>query len=191
MGGDRFIPVRNSKQMDVASFLLSKENEPLDTNNSSVSSVSCCHTSPLMCDTFIFSKWKTITNRCVTGQPESHVHVTKRIQHWGCKDLAPWREAAECCRGCVTSLGGLHECHIFKHVLVSFKMSCLLFFVKGYQNNLKVLYSQTMTPASVKKTRYISSTPERILDAPELRNDFCKCTLMFLFTENIFSKQTP
>lgn len=45
MGGDRFIPVRNSKQMDVASFLLSKENEPVDTNTSSVSSVSW-HASP-------------------------------------------------------------------------------------------------------------------------------------------------
>lgn len=33
MGGDRFIPIRNSKQMDVASFLLTKENEPVDTNN--------------------------------------------------------------------------------------------------------------------------------------------------------------
>uniref|UniRef100_A0AAQ5Y8L9 CDC20/Fizzy WD40 domain-containing protein n=1 Tax=Amphiprion ocellaris TaxID=80972 RepID=A0AAQ5Y8L9_AMPOC len=43
---------------------------------------------------------------------------------------------------------------------------------EGYQNNLKVLYSQATTPASVKKTRYISSTPDRILDAPDLRNDF-------------------
>ncbi|XP_068197130.1 cell division cycle protein 20 homolog [Antennarius striatus] len=43
---------------------------------------------------------------------------------------------------------------------------------EGYQNNLKVLYSQSVTPASVRKTRYISSTPDRILDAPELRNDF-------------------
>lgn len=44
----------------------------------------------------------------------------------------------------------------------------------GYQNNLKVLYSQVPTPVSLKKTRYISSVPERILDAPEIRNDFCK-----------------
>lgn len=44
----------------------------------------------------------------------------------------------------------------------------------GYQNNLKVLYSQVQTPVSVKKSRYIASVPERILDAPELRNDFCK-----------------
>lgn len=41
MGGDRFIPVRNSKQMDVASFLLTKENEPADAkNNTALSSVS-------------------------------------------------------------------------------------------------------------------------------------------------------
>lgn len=41
MGGDRFIPVRNSKQMDVASFLLTKENEPADAkNNTALSLVS-------------------------------------------------------------------------------------------------------------------------------------------------------
>lgn len=40
MGGDRFIPTRNSKQIEVASFLLSKENEPVDSNNPGVSSVS-------------------------------------------------------------------------------------------------------------------------------------------------------
>lgn len=41
MGGDRFIPTRNTKQMDVASFLLTKENEPVDANEAGVSSVSC------------------------------------------------------------------------------------------------------------------------------------------------------
>lgn len=46
MGGDRFIPIRNSKQMDVASFLLSKENESVDITNTAVSSVSYFDTSP-------------------------------------------------------------------------------------------------------------------------------------------------
>lgn len=32
MGGDRFIPTRNSKQMDVANFLLTKENESSEGN---------------------------------------------------------------------------------------------------------------------------------------------------------------
>lgn len=41
MGGDRFIPVRNNKQMDVASFLLTKENEPVEAkNNTALPSVS-------------------------------------------------------------------------------------------------------------------------------------------------------
>lgn len=45
----------------------------------------------------------------------------------------------------------------------------------GYQNNLKVLYSQKMTPGSSRKnSRYIPSMPDRILDAPEIRNDYCK-----------------
>ena len=56
----------------------------------------------------------------------------------------------------------------------------LPFWSTGYQNNLKVLYSQ-VTPSSVKKTRYISPIPDRILDAPELRNDFCKLMFWPLF----------
>lgn len=47
MGGDRFIPIRNSKQMDVASFLLTKENEPVDTNNTAGPSV-CLIYSPMI-----------------------------------------------------------------------------------------------------------------------------------------------
>lgn len=50
----------------------------------------------------------------------------------------------------------------------------------GYQNRLKVLYSQKATPGSSRKTcRYIPSLPDRILDAPEIRNDYCKCILTF------------
>lgn len=59
----------------------------------------------------------------------------------------------------------------------------------GYQNNLKVLYSQTPTPASIKKSRYISSTPDRILDAPDLRNDFCKLDTRFSYLYNFTSSQ--
>ncbi|KAM7237708.1 hypothetical protein CapIbe_011952 [Capra ibex] len=44
---------------------------------------------------------------------------------------------------------------------------------EGYQNRLKVLYSQKATPGSSRKTcRYIPSLPDRILDAPEIRNDY-------------------
>lgn len=48
MGGDRFIPIRNTKQMDVASFLLTKENEPVDTNNTAGTSVSYFDKSPFV-----------------------------------------------------------------------------------------------------------------------------------------------
>uniref|UniRef100_A0A3Q4HRU4 Cell division cycle 20 homolog n=1 Tax=Neolamprologus brichardi TaxID=32507 RepID=A0A3Q4HRU4_NEOBR len=102
MGGDRFIPTRNSKQMDVATFLLTKENEP-ETQKA----------------------WSVSLN--------GYNVEDAKILHLGGKPLnAP----------------------------------------EGYQNNLKVLYTQTATPASIKKSRYISSTPDRILDAPDLRNDF-------------------
>ncbi|XP_029381153.1 cell division cycle protein 20 homolog [Echeneis naucrates] len=111
MGGDRFIPVRNSKQMDVASFLLAKENEPVDANTTAASGNQ--------------KAWSMSLN--------GYNIEDAKILHLGGKPLnAP----------------------------------------EGYQNNLKVLYSQGATPASTTKTRYISSTPERILDAPELRNDF-------------------
>lgn len=60
------------------------------------------------------------------------------------------------------------------------------FQLTGYQNNLKVLYSQAMTPASVKKARYISSTPDKILDAPDLRNDFCKFPLKIAKIDHLY-----
>ncbi|XP_062285057.1 cell division cycle protein 20 homolog [Scomber scombrus] len=112
MGGDRFIPTRNSKQMDVASFLLSRENEPVNTNNAAGTSESQ-------------KAWSMTLN--------GYNIEEAKILHLGGKPLnAP----------------------------------------EGYQNNLKVLYSQVTTPVSTKKTRYISSAPDRILDAPQLRNDF-------------------
>jgi len=45
---------------------------------------------------------------------------------------------------------------------------------EGYQNSLKVLYTQNTTKKgeSTKPTRHISSTPSRVLDAPELLNDY-------------------
>ncbi|XP_015188503.1 PREDICTED: cell division cycle protein 20 homolog [Polistes dominula] len=44
---------------------------------------------------------------------------------------------------------------------------------EGYQNPLRVVYSQTKTPASVKASiRYIPQTPDRILDAPDIIDDY-------------------
>ncbi|XP_070563787.1 cell division cycle protein 20 homolog [Ptychodera flava] len=44
---------------------------------------------------------------------------------------------------------------------------------EGYQNNLRVLYSQNKTPGSCRKTiRHIPQLPERILDAPEILDDY-------------------
>lgn len=113
VGGDRFIPTRNAKQMDVASFLLSKENEPVDASATSEAA----------------SAEKRAWSVTLNGYDIEEA----KILHLGGKPLnAP----------------------------------------EGYQNNLKVLYSQVPTPVSTKKTRYIASVPDRILDAPELRNDF-------------------
>ncbi|KAL4608286.1 hypothetical protein GN956_G25262 [Arapaima gigas] len=113
-GGDRFIPSRNNKQLEVASFLLSKENEPVDPNVSTVSDMTSFYNDlPIYVAGYFYrgSRWYS---------------------------------------------------------------ACLKFpsSVQGYHNSLKVLYSHVPTPVSAKKTRYISSLPERILDAPDLRNDF-------------------
>merc|ERR1740128_289711 len=95
--------------MDVASFLLSKENEPIETNTSTQNQ----------------KAWSMTLN--------GYDLEEAKILHLSGKPLnAP----------------------------------------EGYQNNLKVLYSQVPTPVSVRKSRYISTTPERILDAPDIRNDF-------------------
>uniref|UniRef100_A0A674DRF4 Cell division cycle 20 homolog n=1 Tax=Salmo trutta TaxID=8032 RepID=A0A674DRF4_SALTR len=113
-GGDRFIPTRNSKQMDLASFLLSKENEPMATN-------------PYAATSENQKAWSVTLNGYDIGEA--------KILHLEGKPLnAP----------------------------------------EGYQNNLKVLYSQVPTPVSTKKTRYISSVSDTFLEASELRNDFCE-----------------
>lgn len=44
---------------------------------------------------------------------------------------------------------------------------------EGYQNSLKVLYSQAHNPTSCKKSiRHIPQVPERILDAPQILDDY-------------------
>ncbi|CAN9503440.1 unnamed protein product [Ophioblennius macclurei] len=115
MGGDRYIPVRNTNQMDVASFLLSKENDKSDTDATAASSVN---------DLEKQKAWSMALNGFNIDDA--------KILHLRGKPNVP----------------------------------------EGYQNNLKVLYSQVSTPASMKKTRYISSRPDRVLDAPDVRNDF-------------------
>ncbi|XP_045499370.1 cell division cycle protein 20 homolog [Colias croceus] len=44
---------------------------------------------------------------------------------------------------------------------------------EGYQNRLRVVYSQAKVPSSVKNTtRYIPQLPDRILDAPDIIDDY-------------------
>ncbi|XP_014251198.1 cell division cycle protein 20 homolog [Cimex lectularius] len=42
----------------------------------------------------------------------------------------------------------------------------------GHQNHLKVVYSQSKTPSSKSTSRYIPQAPDRILDAPEIVDDY-------------------
>ena len=52
-------------------------------------------------------------------------------------------------------------------------------FPSGYHNSLSVVYSTCKTPASMvkKASRNIPQVPERILDAPEILDDYCKFAL--------------
>lgn len=45
---------------------------------------------------------------------------------------------------------------------------------EGYQNHLRVVYSQQRTPAQIKSSRYIPQAPDRILDAPAIIDDYCE-----------------
>lgn len=52
----------------------------------------------------------------------------------------------------------------------------LIVVLAGHLNDLRVLYSQNKTPStsSKKNARHIPQVPERILDAPDLIDDYCK-----------------
>ncbi|TEA37067.1 hypothetical protein DBR06_SOUSAS210228, partial [Sousa chinensis] len=111
-GGDRYIPHRSASQMEVASFLLSKENQPEDSQTPTKKEHQ--------------KAWALNLNGF-------DVEEAKILRLSGKPQNAP----------------------------------------EGYQNRLKVLYSQKATPSSSRKTcRYIPSLPDRILDAPEIRNDY-------------------
>lgn len=46
---------------------------------------------------------------------------------------------------------------------------------EGYMNPLKVMYSQSKSSSTVKaSSRYIPQSPERILDAPDIIDDYCE-----------------
>jgi hypothetical protein len=49
--------------------------------------------------------------------------------------------------------------------------------MEEYQNSLKVLYSAQPSKKgeTVKPTRHIASAPVRVLDAPDMLDDYCKC----------------
>uniref|UniRef100_A0A7M4FHY6 Cell division cycle 20 n=1 Tax=Crocodylus porosus TaxID=8502 RepID=A0A7M4FHY6_CROPO len=110
-GGDRYIPHRSAMQMEVANFLLTKEN---DDSEDTPTKKEQQKTWAVNLNGFDVEEAKILR---LSGKPQN----------------AP----------------------------------------EGYQNNLKVLYSQKATPGSSRKNgRYIPSMPDRILDAPEIRNDY-------------------
>lgn len=66
----------------------------------------------------------------------------------------------------------LHGCDINKHRILSYQIKAPTA-PEGFQNPNRILYTQTKTPASVKTTgRYVSHAPDRILDAPDIIDDY-------------------
>nr|XP_018905377.1 PREDICTED: cell division cycle protein 20 homolog [Bemisia tabaci] len=66
----------------------------------------------------------------------------------------------------------LHGCDISQTRILAFQKKAPAP-PEGYVNPLKVLYSQSKTPMSAKATsRYIPHAPDRILDAPEIVDDY-------------------
>ena len=65
-----------------------------------------------------------------------------------------------------------YMCHVL--LLTFFDFTDLLFL--GHLNDLRVLYGQNKTPSTStkKNARHIPQVPERILDAPDLIDDYCK-----------------
>lgn len=60
---------------------------------------------------------------------------------------------------------------------------------ESHQNPLRVVYS-IKTPMSTKSgSRYIPTSPERILDAPDIINDYCKDTELHVFSIEYLSRK--
>lgn len=66
----------------------------------------------------------------------------------------------------------LHGCDINKERILSYQKKAPSA-PMGFLNPMRVLYTQTKTPASVKASnRYIPQQPDRILDAPDIVDDY-------------------
>jgi len=54
-------------------------------------------------------------------------------------------------------------------------LSSFVFIVGAQASGMKVLYSHTKTPGSTcKSLRHIPQAPDRILDAPDIMDDYCE-----------------
>lgn len=61
---------------------------------------------------------------------------------------------------------------VTKTKILSFKTKAPAVPVNGFQSQLKIVYTQNKTHLVPKPLRYICSTPEKVLDAPELMDDY-------------------
>ncbi|KAK7492880.1 hypothetical protein BaRGS_00015827 [Batillaria attramentaria] len=109
-----------------------------------------------------------IPNRTTTQFDVSHFKLTREIQQENDPQEMLSPSQVEYQRVMSDNLNGDR----LSHRIISYKEKAPSA-PEGHQGNLRVLYSTTKTPASAKKTvRHIPQVPERILDAPDILDDY-------------------
>lgn len=145
-GGDRFIPSRSTMNFDLGHYKVSKDVK-----------------------TTRLSKQEFITDL------RFHFSINLQLQQHNADDTDKTDSMSPSKREMQRLIGeNLHGGDINNMRVLSYQNKAPAP-PEGYQNPLRVVYSQTKTPASVKaSTRYIPQAPDRILDAPEIIDDYCK-----------------
>ncbi|KAL1131966.1 hypothetical protein AAG570_011577 [Ranatra chinensis] len=106
-----------------------------------------------------------IPTRSASNFDLGHFKVTQVLEEVSSPTLAEKQRAMS---------ENLHGCDISSTRILAFQKKAPAP-PDGYQNALKVVYSQTKTPHSAKaNSRYIPQAPDRILDAPDIVDDYCK-----------------
>jgi len=190
--GDRFIPNRSAMNIGLAQYTLSKDNTSITTNTNAIASLnrknstdntndqndlalnqvtnnSTSFTCALEANLLKINTNSTIhgSEACGNNDTDSSQHM-KNAGH-GLENVISTNIDSECSSYWATSNPSETRVLAFKKKAPAPK--------EGHTNSLQVLYSATRNlDASSSKTtktnRHIPSAPERILDAPDLMDDY-------------------
>lgn len=161
---DRFIPNRAAMDMDVSRFNLMK-----DTAAADAAATACCRGSPSAAATGAGSE-----HDAIDGGAQLQYREGLAANLFAGAPAAPAAAAAgAAAEGGSTSTPAAGAGCDSDHRVLAFRQKAPAP-KEGYQNSLKVLYSSSKptTARSARTTRHIPSAPERILDAPDLLDDY-------------------